>query len=208
MKYIILLFYIIVGSTAFAQISVGPIVGLRQSYVYPVANTAQFNIENIFKPNLAFGVKSDFYFSNDEFKITLQSAYSEKSARAYISGFLQLETINYYSINSSIFLNKSLFSDLYLGVGFSHSYIPYVSLNYVSDIHFLYEKKHDFGIIGSLNYNFKNFILDFNYVYAVKTNSFHKNNIEKWFEPISFMQLQIGYLFSINSTKNSKVQEN
>ncbi|NJN78908.1 MAG: hypothetical protein HC803_11775 [Saprospiraceae bacterium] len=196
--FIISLFFF---TSSYAQISIGPIVGLRQSYVHPVPNTYQFAIENLFKPNLAFGLKSDFHFSNDELKVTLQSVYSEKAARGYISGFLQLKTINYYSINSSIFLNKSLFSDLYLGVGFNHSYIPYVRLNYVNDIYHLYERKHDFGIIASLNYNFKNFVLDFNYVYSVGTNSFHKDNIKQQFEPITFMQLQIGYLFPLNIKK-------
>jgi len=197
MKYNLLLLFFFTTSSIVAQISIGPSIGLNQTYMYAKSNNNQFIVENIFEPNPSFGIKSEFFLWNKKAKITLNSNYYHRKVLATKFGFNPLESVDYNSINSALILNKSITSNLYIGLGMHYVHVQSINFNYSNGDTEIYEKKNDFGIVGSINYDFKNFVVDFNYGYSYKTNEFHQNEIEQRFEPITFMQLQLTYLFPL-----------
>jgi hypothetical protein len=203
MKNIILVFCLILYFPSFAQVKIGPSIGLNQSYVYPAENGIFFRVVNEFKPNLSLGIKTEWKISNNY--LVTSVAYYQKEMEAYDRGFVPLTSINFNSINSSLIFNHKIYSGIRFGGGLNYTFIPQINKIRTIDIANTYFKgKHDIGLIASLNYNYKNFILDFNYSYSFATNKFNKDNLKQILEPISFIRLEFAYLFSV---KTSSQQE-
>jgi hypothetical protein len=200
MKYIILLFCIIIGSTAYSQIKIGPSIGLNQSYVYASENSIYFRVINEFKPNLSFGVRVEKSISKVNLDLIWQNNFHRKTMEAYDRGFVPLKGIKFYTVNTSLMINKKIYSGLRLGGGFNYSFVPKINLIYSKDFELTSAKnKYDLGLMTSLNYKYKNVILDFNYCYAFFTSQINKKNAinRQILEPISFIRLEFAYLFPV-----------
>jgi|GEM_PF-2855494 hypothetical protein len=199
MRYIILVFCLILYLTPHAQVKIGPSIGLNQSYVSAAKNGIFFRVVNEFKPNLSLGIKVEWTINEKNFLVS-SIAYNRKEMEAYDRGFIPLTSINFNSINSSLIFNHKIYSGIRFGGGLNYTFIPKINRIRTIDIANTYFKgKHDFGLITSLNYNYKNFILDFNYSYSFATNKFNKDNLKQMLEPISFIRLEFAYLFSVKT---------
>jgi hypothetical protein len=111
MRYIILVFCLILYLTPHAQVKIGPSIGLNQSYVSAAKNGIFFRVVNEFKPNLSLGIKVEWTINEKNFLVS-SIAYNRKEMEAYDRGFIPLTSINFNSINSSLIFNHKIYSGI------------------------------------------------------------------------------------------------
>jgi hypothetical protein len=207
MKKIALIFCLTFCFSSFAQIKVGPSVGLNQGSVYAIENSIGFQVINELKPDVSFGVRAEKSIHKLNFDLAWQSNFHRKIMGAADRGFIPLTGVKFDIFNNSLMINKNIYSGLRLGGGFNYSFVPKINNIYSNYYNLTVAKnKYDLGIITSLNYNYKNVLLDFNYCYSFFTSQINKKNIinRQILEPIPFMQLQLAYLFSIKTPDKQK----
>lgn len=206
MKYIILLYCLIISSNVYTQIEIGPTIGFNFNSISEVDNHFAFIVSDDMYASYLIGLKVKYKMPNNKVTLFFKSTYNNNKVDAGQIGITPLRYIKFKTIHSSLTLNRSFYSKMYLGIGVNHSYYPkIIRLHGYSNDNIFFINKHDIGAIVSLNYSYNKFLFGLNYSHGLWTNQSDEYGNIQYLTPISFFQLGMTYLFPIKQ-KNSKLK--
>ncbi len=209
MREIIVIFLLIIYSPFInAQLSIGPTVGLNQTYVESIKpllvvdSLSAYSVDKLQKKSRltpTIGIKIEIAI-NPSFFVSLNSSFLKSENAIPTCGFWC--TKEYFTINqllSTAYLNYIFFEKFSIGIG--------TSFLYGNDAKKFYDEKpifKDLGIAYSASYQFNEFV--FELIYNQSLQSYGSKDIDGTFylQPINTLQLNISYLFKTNLRLSKK----
>lgn len=192
----IIILITILSNVSYSQLYVGPSLGVNHHYIEVGENNTDFQVINPFNPTLSVGLKTELMLTSSV-SVSMLNNYSRKKLGAGDRGFVPLTGIEYQSINTYLSLNKNIFSNCFIGLGLNYLFTPKINWIYSTQEPLTtFKNRSDIGGGVSINYTYKNLVLDFNYGYSFI--EWNKYKVENIILPISMLQMHLSYLFKTN----------